>query len=147
MIIISLCLIIGKTLQSLTDINDNIRVLDLTINFEVLKVDIYLEAVIQIHDCINERSNSTIKIVNPEIQSKKLKELMTHLQNVQEHISTILNNKHSFRIFKTIEERFNIYSLGNDWNFSSRTVDILEETRRLSYIIQNAIDSHNETSD
>ena len=139
-IITALCLIIGKTVQSLTAINENIRVLEMTINFEVLKVDIYIESILHMYYCINEGKNSTgMGQFIPAVQMEKLNLLLEHLRNVQEHVSTILNNKHSFGIFKLIEERFVIETLDSDWGISNRTVDILEETRRLSYIIGGAV--------
>ena len=76
-----------------------------------------------------------------------MNELMNHLKNVQEHVNVILNNKHSFTIFQLIEERFKVYTLGNDWKLSEKTVDILEEARRLSYIISDSANSLNELCD
>ena len=147
-VIISLILIIAKTIQALSSINENIKVLEMTINIEKLKVDIYLECLLHLHYCIRETDNDPIsKIVIPTIQAEKLNDLMRHLKNVQEHVNVILNNKHSFRIFQLIENRFNIYTLGNDWKTFNKTVDILEETRRLSYIISDAVNSVNETCD
>ena len=146
-IITALCLIIGKTIQSLTAINENIRVLEMTINFEVLKVDIYIESILHMHYCIEEKKNNPMSHVTPFIQKEKLNILLEDLKNVQEHVSTILNNKHSFGIFKIIEERFVIDTLDSDWGISNRTVDILEETRRLSYIIGGAVNDINASCD
>jgi len=69
---------------------------------------------------------------------------MEHLNNIQEHISTVINNKHSFKIFKVIEDRFNILELDNSWNVSYKKVDILDESRRLSYIITSATENTEE---
>ena len=147
-VIASLILITAKTVQALTSINENIKVLEMTINFERLKVDIYLECALQLHYCIREKDNDTlIKLITPDIQKEKMNELMNHLKNVQEHVNVILNNKHSFTIFQLIEERFKVYTLGNDWKFSQKTVDILEEARRLSYIISDSANSLNELCD
>ena len=143
-IIMSLCLIIAKTIQNLTAVDENIKVLALTINLEQLKVDIYLESILILHYCVSKEKTGII-IETPFIQMSKLNELMSHLNQVQEYINTILNNKHSFSIFKVIEERFDIMTMGDDWEVTSRTVDLLEETRRLSYIIGGAVNSEDET--
>jgi hypothetical protein len=148
LIIIVICLIIGKTIQSLIGIDENNKVLDMAINFEVLKVDIYIESIFNIDYCIIEKkNNSLLQEIISFFQKDKLAELMAHLKNLQERVNTILNNKHSTRIFKTIEERFNILDLGTDWGVSNRTVDILEETRRLSYVIGGALENPNDKCD
>ena len=148
LIIIVICLIIGKTIQSLIGIDENNKVLDMAINFEVLKVDIYIESIFNIDYCIIEKkNNSLLQEIISFFQKDKLAELMAHLKNLQERVNTILNNKHSIRIFKTIEERFNILDLGTDWGVSNRTVDILEETRRLSYVIGGALENPNDKCD
>ena len=144
LITIILCLIIAKTIQAITTIDENLKVLDLTINFEILKVDIYLESILAIHYCIIEKQDPLNKLIIPTVQEEKLFELMEHLKDVQEYVSTIINNKNSLRIFEVIEERFDIYTLNNDWSITSRKVDILEETRKLSYIISGAIQKENE---
>ena len=119
----------------------------MTINFEVLKVDIYIESILHMHYCIEEKKNNPMSHVTPFIQKEKLNILLEDLKNVQGHVSTILNNKHSFGIFKIIEERFVIDTLDSDWGISNRTVDILEETRRLSYIIGGAVNDINASCD
>ena len=138
-ILIAFCLILGNTIQSITGINENLKVLDMTINFEVLKVDIYLESILAMHYCVIEHKDPFMVQILPEIQRAKLDELMEHLKDVQEHVNTIISNRHSAGIFKVIEERFNIYVIGDDWTLTSRKVDLLEEIRRLSYVIGAAI--------
>ena len=106
-----------------------------------MKVDIYLESILAMHYCIIENKDSLAALIIPEIQRVKLDELMEHLKDVQEHVNTILSNENSLGIFKVIEEGFNIYVLGDDWNITYRKVDILNEARRLSYIIGGALES------
>ena len=144
LIFFALCLVISKTIQAITAIGENLKVLELAINFEILKVDIYLESVLAIHYCIIEKKEPQSKAIINDIQKTKLTELMEHLNNIQEHISTVINNKNSLKIFEVIEERFNISYLDNSWNISYRQVDILEETRRLSYIISSATENSDE---
>ena len=145
LIIIALCLVIAKTIQTLTAIDENIKVLTITINLEELKLDIYLESILILHYCILEDSSGMVKEMIPSIQMVKLQELMAHLNEVQENINTILNNRHSFKIFQVIEERFDIYTLSDNWENKTRKVDLLEETRRLSYVISNAVNEINGT--
>ena len=144
LIIITLFIIIGKTIQSLIAINDNLKVLDVTINFEVLKVDIYLEAILSLHYCLIEKKDEIKKKQIPEIQKTKLTDLMNQLNRIQEHVNIILNNKKSLGIFKVIENNFYIITLENDWRSNKRKSDLLYETRRLSYIISNAINDDKE---
>jgi len=61
LIIITLFIIIGKTIQSLIAINYNLKILDVTINFEILKVDIYLEAILSLHYCLIEKKDEIKK--------------------------------------------------------------------------------------
>ena len=138
-IIISLLLIIIKTIQSQTAINENLKVLEFTINLEILKVDLYLEAILSLHYCIIEQQNTIMKFVIPEIQKTKLDEMMDHLNQIQNHIETILNNKNSFSIFQVIEDRFTIASITDDLSIIRNKTDLLEEMRRLSYVIGNTI--------
>ena len=144
LIIISLCLVIAKIIQSITAIDENIKVLEITINFEILKVDIYVESILHIDYCTFGNKNPFLKSITPMLQKEKLNKLMEHLNNIQEHVNTIINNKHGFKIFETIEERFDIITLADDWGISSKKVDILEETRSLSYIIGNALENNEE---
>ena len=81
----------------------------------ILKVDIYLESVLAIHYCIIEKKEPQSKAIINDIQKTKLTELMEHLNNIQEHISTVINNKNSLKIFEVIEERLNISYLDNNW--------------------------------
>ena len=64
----------------------------MTINFEILKVDVYLEAVLSLDYCINEK-NEIKKVLIPDVQRTKLKELMNHIKRIQDHISIITNNE------------------------------------------------------
>ena len=144
--LITLCLIIGKTIQSLTAINENLKVLQMTINFELLKVDIYLESILSIHYCIIENRGPNVNSIILGVQKTKLIELMDHLKQIQDHVNIILNNKNSIGIFRTIQEQFTSVFLGDDLSVTIiNTTDLLEETRRLSYVIGNAISNDSVT--
>ena len=147
LILISLCLIIGKTIQLLTAINENLKVLQMSINFEILKVDVYLESILSIHYCIIEKKDSNVKSFISEVQKTKLIELIDHLKQIQDHVNIILNNKNSIGIFKTIQAQFTAIFLGDDLSISMRNTDLLEETRRLSYVIGNSINNDSVTCD
>ena len=146
LIFISLCLILIKTILSLTSINDILKILDMTINFEILKVDVYLEAVLSLDYCINEK-NEIKKVLIPDVQRTKLKELMNHIKRIQDHISIITNNKNSLGIFNIIEEEIYIITKEDDWESNIRKTDLISEIRRLSYIIGNAINNYDDTCD
>ena len=146
LIFISLCLILIKTFLSLTSINDILKILDMTINFEILKVDVYLEAVLSLDYCINEK-NEIKKVLIPDVQRTKLTELMNHIKRIQDHISIITNNKNSLGIFNIIEEEIYIITKEDDWVSNIRKTDLISEIRRLSYIIGNAINNYDDTCD
>ena len=71
------------------------------------------------------------------LPGSKLNNLEEHLKIFQDHINIILNSKESAGIFKIIEERMLINVLESDWQISQKRVDILEEIRRLSYIVSS----------
>ena len=146
LIIISFILAVSKTIESLSSFKENLHVLSIAIDFEMLKVDIYVHSILTLIYCINEDkiTDPNRKSVMIMIQKMKLAMLIKDLNLVQDEISIILNNKNSFSIFSSIEERFLIKSLENDWEKSNRTVDLLEETRRLSYVIGSALESEDD---
>ena len=147
LILIALFIIIAKAIQSLSAIDENLKVLEMTINIELLKVDLYLEAILSIHYCIIEQKNPLMKLIIPQIQKAKLGEMMEHLNQIQKHVETILNNKNSFGIFQVIENRFLIASIGDDLSISVKKADLLEEVRRLSYVIGNTISDSDDSCD
>ena len=92
-----------------------------------------------------KRSNCKNKI--SEVQKTKLIELMDHLKQIQDHVNIILNNKNSIGIFRTIQDQFTAVFLGDDLSIDIRNTDLLEETRRLSYVIGNSIKNDSSTCD
>ena len=72
---------------------------------------------------------------------------MDHLKQVQDHVNIILNNKNSIGIFRTIQDQFTAVFLGDDLSIDIRNTDLLEETRRLSYVIGNSIKNDSSTCD
>ena len=144
LILIAMILIIFKIVFSLNGFKESNNILTAAISLEMLKVDIYIEAIFSIIYCVYENDKSIEKekaIIEKEKihsnASRKLQDILNHLKIMQDQVKVILNNKFSNNIFKTIEEGFLIRTLNNDWNFNKRKVDILNEMRRLSYILYN----------
>jgi hypothetical protein len=101
----------------------------------MLKVDIYVQAIISLIYCIDESHNITrIAIIHEEAKIK-LDNIINHLKLFQTQIRIILKNKETVGIFETIENRFLINILASDWTTSNKNVDILYEMRRLSYVL------------
>ena len=108
-------------------------VLKATIYLEMLKIDIYVQAILSIIYCINEKENIT-DIYSVQSESKlKIKSTLEHLKILQDQINIILNNKNSARIINIFQEKRNIYILNDDWTSSIENVDLLSEIRSLSY--------------
>ena len=144
LIIISILLIIIKFGYCFKGFEETKNVLLATIYLEMLKVDIYSEAILSFLYCIYE-NNNLIELSSIHMEAKEsLKNTLNHLKELQNHINIILKNKNSVRIFKIIEERFLINILTNDWDCTNKKVDILEEMRRLSYVVYS-LTSSNET--
>ena len=86
-------------------------VLKATIYLEMLKIDIYVQAILSIIYCINEKENIT-DIDSVQSESKlKIKSTLEHLKILQDQINIILNNKNSARIISILQEKRNIYIL------------------------------------
>ena len=108
-------------------------VLKATIYLEMLKIDIYVQAILSIIYCINEKENIT-DISSVQSESKlKIKSTLEHLKILQDQINIILNNKNSARIINILQEKRNIYILSDDWTPSIENVELLSEIRSLSY--------------
>ena len=136
-VIIALLLGIVKYLYALLASGNAMSVLNAGINIEMLKVDIYLEAILSIIYCVYE-DNNLIEI--EEIQSlaqKKTNDILDHLKHLQDKVSIILNDKKTLNIFQIIKERFLINMIADDWEIINKNVDILEEMRRLSYALNS----------
>ena len=108
-------------------------VLKATIYLEMLKIDIYVQAILSIIYCINEKENIT-DIDSVQSESKlKIKSTLEHLKILQDQINIILNNKNSARIISILQEKRKIYILNDDWTPSQENVELLSEIRSLSY--------------
>ena len=108
-------------------------VLKATIYLEMLKIDIYVQAILSIIYCINEKENIT-DISSVQSESKlKIKSTLEHLKILQDQINIILNNKNSARIINILQEKKDIYILNDDWTPSKEKVELLSEIRSLSY--------------
>ena len=135
LIIIILILIVIQIIFTCQGYDNAKNILNSSNYFEMLKVDVYCEAILSIIYCVYEND----EILNiKELQNmakKRLIIILEHLKLLQDQINIILNNKDSIRIFEIIEERILINTLESDWNVTHKKVDILDEIRSLSYNI------------
>ena len=138
-ILISLTLIILVTKFSilLEGYKEYKSVFSASMYLGMIKVDIYVQAIISLIYCIDENHNITRLSMIHEEAKIKLDNIMGHLKLFQNQIRIILKNKETVGIFKTIEDSFLINILANDWTTSNKKVDILYEIRRLSYVFHS----------
>ena len=135
-LIIFLLFLISIQILYIFQVYDNAKsVLNSSIYIEMLKVDIYCEAILSIIYCVYENA----KILNlkefQNIAKNRIEIILEHLKLLQNEINIILNDKNSIRIFEIIEERFLINILESDWSVVQKNVDILDEIRSLSFSI------------
>ena len=86
-------------------------ILKSSIYIEMLKVDIYSEAILSIIYCVYEKDNNYGILNMEEFQNmakSRIDIILKHLKLLQDQINIILNNKDSVRIFEIIEERISI---------------------------------------
>ena len=134
-IIITFLLAIIKLLYGLFVSGNAMNVLNSAIYIEMLKVDIYVEALLSIIYCVYENDNIMEIQQIQSVAQDKIKDILDHLNLFQDNVNIILNDKKTLNIFKVIEERFLRNMLTDDWKIINKTVDILEEIRRLSYAL------------
>mgnify|MGYP002623805179 CR=1 FL=1 len=142
LIILALIILIIRFFLLIKGYKENKSVLSASMFLEMLKIDIYAQAVLTLIYCIDENHNITRITFIHEEAKLKLDNLITHLKLFQNQINTILKNKETVGIFETIEERFLINVLANDWTISNLKVDILYELRRLSYVLYSLTSSN-----
>ena len=142
LIILTLIILIIRFFLSMKGYKENKNVISASMYLEMLKIDIYVQAVLSLIYCVDENHNvSRISLIHEEA-TIKLNNIINHLKLFQNQISIILNNKETLGIFETIEERFLINFLANDWTISKLNVDILYEVRRLSYVLYSLTTSN-----
>ena len=108
-------------------------VLKATIYLEMLKIDIYVQAILSIIYCMNENENIT-NLSSIQSESKlKIKNTLEHLKILQDQINIILNNKNSAGIFNILQENYEILRLNDDWTALKEKVELMGELRSLSY--------------
>ena len=140
-ILMSMVLTISKFFISLNGFEISKNVLKTTIYLEMLKIDIFVQGILSIIYCINENENIT-DISNIHSEAKlKIKSTMDHVKGLQDQINIIVKNKYCSEILKILEEKFEIFSLNDDWTELNETVDFLEEIRSLSFKINSLSNS------
>ena len=131
--IIEIIIIVTKFIICILGFSLSATVLKTTIYLEMIKVDIYEQAILSILYCINESYNWTkLSLIHSEAESKN-KLILEHLKILQDNINSIFNNKYCKGIANIIKEKFFIYHLNLDWTITEVKADILEEIRQLSY--------------
>ena len=142
--LISIISVFIKMFFNANGFKDSNNILTASITLEMLKVDVYYEAIFSIMYCVYESDELIEKNKINSDANINLLNILDHLKVMQDQVKIILNNKFSIHIFKVIEESFIIHSLNSDWTILHRKADILNEMRRLSYILYN-LTSTNET--
>ena len=134
-IIIMICLIllIIKFIICMIGFEQSKAILRATIYLEMIKVDIYSQAILSIIYCINDNNNTKISNIHNEAKNKN-KMTLEHLKLFLESIYSIVNNKNFKEISNILNQKFNIYNLNLDWTILPNNVSILQEIRKLSFI-------------
>ena len=141
-ITISIIFIIIKFIICIVGFSLSSIVLKTTIYLEMIKVDVYEQAILSIIYCINESYNWTkISLIHSEAEFKN-KIIIEHLKILQDNVNSILNNKYCKEIANILNEKFIVYYLNIDWSVSELKVDILEEIRKLSYRTYGLVSSN-----
>ena len=132
-IIIEIVIIITKFIICMLGFSLSATVLKTTIYLEMIKVDIYEQAILSLLYCINESYNWTkLSLIHSEAESKNTI-ILEHLKILQDNVNSIFNNKFCNGITNILKEKFFVYHLNLDWTISEVEVDILQEIRQLSY--------------
>ena len=136
-IIIHICIIIIiiKFIICKIGFSLSVTVLKIIIYLEMIKVDIYEQAILSIVYCINDNNNNwtQLSFIHSEAKSKS-KMIIEHLKILQDNINIILSNKFCKEIANILKFKFPVYTLNLDWTISSGNTDFLKEIRKLTYI-------------
>ena len=140
--IITIIFIISKFIICIVGFSLSSTVLKTTIYLEMIKVDIYEQAILSIIYCINESYNWTkLSLIHSEAEIKN-KLIIEHLKILQDNVNSILNNRYCKEIANILKEKLSIYDLNLDWSVSEVKADLLEEIRKLSYKAYGLISSN-----
>ena len=131
-IIISLFIITIKFIICMIGFNQSRTLLSASIYLEMIKVDIYSQAILSIIYCININNITNISIIHNEARIKNQMTL-EHLKLFQEKINNVINNKYCKKILQILNKKFTIYDLNLDWTILDLNISIIEEIRKLSY--------------
>jgi len=141
-ITIIIIFLISKFIICIVGFSLSATVLRTTIYLEMIKVDIYEQAILSIIYCINESYNWTkLSFIHLEAEAKN-KIIIDHLKILQDNVNSILNNKYCKGIANILKEKFFVYYLNLDWSVQARKSDLLEEIRKLSYITYGLVNSN-----
>jgi len=133
-ICITIIIIIIKFIFCIIGFSLSITVLRTIIYLEMIKVDIYEEAILSIIYCTNENKDwKQLSFIRSESELKN-KMIIEHLKILQYNINLIFNNKYCKEIANILKDKFSVYYLNLDWTVSEEKIDIIEEIRKLSYI-------------
>ena len=105
------------------------EILKTTIYLEIIKIDIYTQAILSILYCINDNNSANI-YSQALIRNRKTIE---HLKLFQEKINTIINYKYCEGIGKLLIKKYTVYNLNLDWTILKSNTYILEEINKLAY--------------
>jgi len=134
--------LISKFIICIVGFSLSATVLKTTIYLEMIKVDIYEQAILSIIYCINESYNWTkLSAIHYEAEIKN-KIIIDHLKILQDNVNSILNNKYCKGISDILKEKFIVYYLNLDWSVSAEKSDLLEEIRKLSYKTYGLVNSN-----
>ena len=141
-ITLTIIFIIIKIIICFVGFSLSATVLKTTIYLEMIKVDIYEQAILSIIYCINENYNWTkLSLIHSEAEQKN-KIIIEHLSILQDNVNSILNNKYCKEIANILKEKFFVYYLNLDWSVSEVKADLLEEIRKLSYKAYGLVSSN-----
>ena len=102
---------------------------------EMLKIDLYVQAISSLVICLNDRT-FTSKGKTQFMSSKKIETIIDDLTKLHNTIDIIYDNKKYKNIFKIYYQEFSIYNLNNDWDVKESKTNLLDEIRHLSYKLQ-----------
>ena len=133
LIMICLVILITKFIICMIGFEQSNAILRATIYLEMIKVDIYSQAILSIIYCTNENNITKISNIQNEAKNKN-RMTLEHLKLFLDSIYSIVNNKNFKEISNILNQKFSIYNLNLDWSVLPLNVTILEEIRKLSFI-------------
>ena len=132
-IVISMIIIIIKLIISMIGFEKNRTVLKAIIYLEMIKLDIYSQAILSMIYCIDEKNENRLSNIHSQAKNKN-KMTIQHLKLFQEIINNIINNKYCQGIADILKEEIIMYYLNLDWSIEESKVHLIEEIRKLTFI-------------